>query len=111
MAVIIRDDRVVAARVQLPLAEAESIDGLTLGSRHRAAIGITAGSDASCIVVSEETGIISIAQSGKLIRNITESQLRMHLSEIVGEKTPGEQLRRLHKKSNERPRQEEAKTT
>jgi len=79
MAVIVRGDRVVAASVQLPLAEAGSIDGVELGSRHRAAIGITAGSDATCLVVSEETGTVSLAQNGKLIRNIDDSQLRRHL--------------------------------
>ncbi|MHC4260282.1 MAG: diadenylate cyclase CdaA [Planctomycetota bacterium] len=73
MAVIVRGDRVVAARVQLPLTEAGSIDGIQLGSRHRAAIGITAGSDATCLVVSEETGSISIAQDGRLNRNVTEN--------------------------------------
>ncbi|UCF43497.1 MAG: diadenylate cyclase CdaA [Planctomycetota bacterium] len=88
MAVVIRGDRVAAARVQLPLAEADSIDGVALGSRHRAAIGITAGSDATCLVVSEETGIMSIAQGGELILNITESQLRMHLTSIMKEMTP-----------------------
>ena len=85
MAVIVRGDRVVAARVQLPLAEAGSVDGVELGSRHRAAIGITTGSDATCLVVSEETGIISIAQGGKLTRNIAESQLRKHLTSTIEE--------------------------
>lgn len=78
MAVIVRGDRVVAAGVQLPLAEAAGY-GIELGSRHRAAIGITAGSDATCLVVSEETGIISLAENGKLTRNINESQLRKSL--------------------------------
>ena len=85
MAVIVRGDRVVAARVQLPLAEAGGVDGIELGSRHRAAIGITTGSDAACLVVSEETGIISIAQGGKLTRNIAESQLRKHLTSTIEE--------------------------
>ncbi len=88
MAVIVRGDRVAAARVQLPLAEAGSIDGVELGSRHRAAIGITTGSDAICLVVSEETGTISLAQSGKLTRNITESQLRKHLTSTMDEMVP-----------------------
>jgi len=85
MAVIVRGDRVVAARVQLPLTEAGSVDGVELGSRHRAAIGITTGSDAACLVVSEETGIISIAQGGKLTRNIAESQLRKYLTSTIEE--------------------------
>ena len=88
MAVIIRGDRIAAARVQLPLAEAGSVDGIELGSRHRAAMGITAGSDAACLIVSEETGIVSIAQSGNLTRNITESQLRKHLISTIGEVEP-----------------------
>lgn len=88
MAVIIREDRVVAARAQLPLIEPGTADGSNLGSRHRAAIGITAGSDATCVVVSEETGIISIAQGGKLVRNITESQLRVHLLSMITGTSP-----------------------
>ena len=85
MAVIVRGDRIVAARVQLPLAEAESFDGFELGSRHRAAMGITSGSDALCLVVSEETGVVTIAQDGKLIRNVGESQLRNYLAGSMGE--------------------------
>ena len=88
MAVVIRDDRIVAARVQLPLAEAGTMDGIELGSRHRAAIGITAGSDALCLVVSEETGAISVALKGKLDRNVTESEIRSYLSAVVGETVP-----------------------
>jgi len=76
MAVIIRADRIVAARVQLPLAEAEGIGRAGLGSRHRAAIGITTGSDATCIVVSEETGTVSLAENGKLTRSVDESELK-----------------------------------
>ncbi len=97
MAVIIRDDRIVAARVQLPLAEPDTTDGTTsaafvrgwepgleLGSRHRAAIGITAGSDAICVVVSEESGVVSIAEDGKLIRGVSESDLRRYLVNAMG---------------------------
>ena len=83
MAVIIRGDRVIAASVQLPLAEADSIGGVELGSRHRAAIGITTGSDALCLVVSEETGIISIAKEGRITRNIDESELRKQLTRVI----------------------------
>jgi len=94
MAVMIRGDRVVAARVQLPLAEAGSIDGVEFGSRHRAAIGITVGSDATCLVVSEETGIISLARNGKLSRQVSESDIRSRLSSAMGER-----FRRFPKKS------------
>ena len=83
MAVLIRGDRIVAARVQLPLAEAGGGSGTGLGSRHRAAMGITTGSDAVCLVVSEETGIVSIAENGKLTRNMDESRLKEHLTRAL----------------------------
>ena len=109
MAVIVRGDRVVAARVQLPLAEAGSMDGIELGSRHRAAMGIAAGSDASVIVVSEETGTISIAESGKLIRNITETQLRIHLTSTMNEMlSVAERFWRLPKRSSSRANKSKA---
>jgi len=79
MAVVIRGDRILAARVQLPLVEfgdagPDARDG-ELGSRHRAALGITTGSDALCLVVSEETGVISIAKKGRLIRDLDKARL------------------------------------
>lgn len=83
MAVIIRGDRILAARVQLPLAEASSMSGIGLGSRHRAAIGITMGSDATCLVVSEETGIVSLVENGKLTRNMDEERLKKHLANVL----------------------------
>lgn len=87
MAVVIQGDRIIAARVQLPLAESSPTMG-QLGSRHRAAIGVTTSSDAIVIVVSEETGIISVAMNGNLIRNISEEQLRRYLTTAVVETTP-----------------------
>ena len=88
MAVVIRGDRIVAAGVQLPLAEPGSVDGVQLGSRHRAAIGITAGSDAVCVVVSEETGIVSVAREGKLDRDIKTEELRDILTRMMGASGP-----------------------
>ena len=88
MAVIIRGDRIVAARVQLPLAEIGSLMGKQLGSRHRAAIGVTSSSDATVIIVSEETGIVSLAINGTLTRNVSEAQLRRQLTSAVVETTP-----------------------
>jgi diadenylate cyclase len=103
MAVIIRGDRAVAAGVQLPLAESGSIDGVELGSRHRAAIGITTGSDAICLVVSEETGTISLAQNGVLTKEISEPELRKHLISAMKEMTPiVERLWRLPRRNDSR---------
>lgn len=87
MAIVIQADRIVAARVQLPLAEARRKFG-QLGSRHRAAIGVTNSSDAVVIVVSEETGIVSVATEGNLTRNVSEAQLRRHLTTALVETVP-----------------------
>jgi diadenylate cyclase len=88
MAAVVRGDKIVAAGVQLPLAEPGSVDGVQLGSRHRAAIGITAGSDAICVVVSEETGVVSVAGDGKLTRNLNAEQLREILSSSISTTSP-----------------------
>ena len=74
-AAVIRNDRLLAARVLLPLSERVDLDP-GLGTRHRAAIGITEQSDAVCIVVSEESGAISIAVNGHLSRDLTTGRLR-----------------------------------
>lgn len=66
-AVIIRDDKVHAAGCVLPLTENKNLNK-SLGTRHRAGIGITENSDALVLIVSEESGIISMAQDGKLTR-------------------------------------------
>ena len=72
-AVIVRADRIVAAACVLPLTE-EPLGGL--GTRHRAAVGITKQSDALALVVSEETGIISIARRGGIARRLDEKRLQ-----------------------------------
>jgi diadenylate cyclase len=73
-AVIIRRDRVVAAGCVLPLSTANGTDR-QLGTRHRAGLGVTEGSDAIAVVVSEETGVISIAHNGRMIRRMDEKRL------------------------------------
>jgi len=73
-AVIIRNDRIAAAKSILPLT-GESVDS-ALGTRHRAAVGITEVSDARVVVVSEETGTMSVAIGGQLTRNVSEAQMR-----------------------------------
>jgi diadenylate cyclase len=79
----VRDNRVVAAGAQLPLAEGQDF-GSELGSRHRAAIGLSLETDALIVVVSEETGIISLAHRGQLFRNLTADDLRALLAKGLG---------------------------
>jgi diadenylate cyclase len=73
-AVIIRDDRIVAAAAVLPLAET-SIYSERFGTRHRAALGITEQTDAVVVVVSEENGQISLVERARIVRNLTEAGL------------------------------------
>jgi diadenylate cyclase len=77
-AVIIHGDRVVAAGVVLPLAQSPTVEHI--GTRHRAAIGITEISDAIAVVVSEETATISLANAGRMVRNLGEARLQKVLS-------------------------------
>lgn len=80
LGVIISDDRIVAANVQFPMVEAEEFTGYhDLGSRHRAALCLSHDSDCIAIVVSEERGTISIAERGRLFRNLTPEKLRLLL--------------------------------
>ena len=80
-AVIIRKNRIVAATCYLPLSDNMRLSK-ELGTRHRAGIGISEMSDSLTIVVSEETGKVSIAKDGKLIRNIDGDYLRAKLVEL-----------------------------
>ena len=79
-AVIIRRNRVAAATCFLPLTDSDEVS-MELGTRHRAAIGASEVSDAHVIVVSEETGQISVARGGVLYRNLTADQLKSMLSQ------------------------------
>ena len=78
---IIADDRVAGAACVFPVTEREMQDRST-GLRHRAAIGLTERTDAIAVVVSEETGGISICENGILQRNLTEKQFRDKIAEI-----------------------------
>ncbi|MFH1784467.1 MAG: diadenylate cyclase CdaA [bacterium] len=80
-AVIIQTDRIIAASCLLPLTVDANLSKV-LGTRHRAAVGLSEVSDAIVIVVSEETGIISIARAGKLLRDLEMSTLEKILMEI-----------------------------
>ena len=81
-AMIIRNGRICAAGCILPLTSNNSISS-ALGTRHRAALGVSEHCDAMTVVVSEETGAISIAYKGILMRSITSSQLRQKLTEYI----------------------------
>ena len=81
-AAIIRGDRIIAARCLLPLTELVDLDP-ELGTRHRAAIGITEISDAICVVVSEETGAISLANHAHLVRGLNRQKLAQVLTALL----------------------------
>ncbi len=80
-AVILRKDKIVAAACFLPLS-VNPIFGAELGTRHRAAVGITEETDAVAVVVSEETGSISLATGGSIELNLSAEQLAERLSQI-----------------------------
>lgn len=82
-AVIVRGDRIVAATCYLPLSDNMGLSK-DLGTRHRAAVGISEVSDSLTVIVSEETGMISVAVGGKLLRNIDGDLLRRKLNDFQG---------------------------
>ncbi|MGC8551502.1 MAG: diadenylate cyclase CdaA [Phycisphaerae bacterium] len=88
MGVVVRDGRVAAAGVQFPLAEGGEVSQ-EMGARHRAGLGLSQESDAVVIIVSEETGIISIAERGRLTRNLAPDDLRRMLTELLDRPVPG----------------------
>ena len=91
-AVLVRGDKIYAAGCVLPLTQNNLLDK-DLGTRHRAGIGITENSDALAIIVSEETGIISIAEDGKLtrfldIKTVEKTLLNIYLGNVEEKKIP-----------------------
>jgi diadenylate cyclase len=88
LGVVVQQGRIAAASCPFPLAEAEGIDR-SMGSRHRAAVGLSLDSDAVVVVVSEETGAISIAERGKLYRHIPPDALLSTLKRHLASKWPG----------------------
>lgn len=89
-AVIIENDKILAASCYLPLSENQNISK-ELGTRHRAAIGLSEITDALIVIVSEETGAMSIAEGGRLTRDLKEAKLRelllRKLDQPLSEKT------------------------
>jgi diadenylate cyclase len=83
-AIIIQGDRIVASGCLLPLTRSTTLDP-TLGTRHRAAVGLTENTDALALVVSETNGQISLAQGGKIRQNLSRLQLRQELHGLIEE--------------------------
>ncbi len=83
-AIVVRGNRIAAAGCLFPLTESPDL-GRALGTRHRAAIGITEESDAIAIVISEERGEISLAYRAALSRNLDKDQLARSLNELLSE--------------------------
>ncbi len=80
--IIIRENYIIAAHCIFPLSQDAGLQK-TLGTRHRAAVGISEETDAVAIVVSEETGIISIACRGRLIQDVSPDRLSRFLSTLL----------------------------
>ncbi|MGI8787923.1 MAG: diadenylate cyclase CdaA [Pyrinomonadaceae bacterium] len=102
-AVIIQNERIAAASVFLPLTKNPSISR-ELGTRHRAAIGVTEGSDAISVVVSEETGLITFVENGQVKRNLDTTALRASLlgaMEISIIEKPREQTKTMKESESE----------
>jgi diadenylate cyclase len=78
---VLRNDRIIAAACIFPVSQREDLDR-NLGLRHRAALGLSEESDAVTLVVSEETGIVSICYRGKIERNFDPESLKLRLAEL-----------------------------
>ena len=104
-AAVIRDDQVIAAACILPLAEASGVSR-ELGTRHRAAVGISENTDAAVVVVSEETGIVSMARDGVLKRPLSTDELKAFLNDYYSITNSGLSsfLRKLFKRRAEEGR-------
>jgi diadenylate cyclase len=90
-AVVIENQLIVAARCILPLSVTTHVTGRAIGTRHRAALGLSEQIDATVVVVSEESGEISIAHGGVLELGVSPARLRERLVELLGAGLPQEQ--------------------
>jgi diadenylate cyclase len=102
-AAVVRDGRIVAASVVLPLSDNTAATS-QLGTRHRAALGITEQSDAIAVVISEETGQISIAENGQLDRNLDAERLDEQLRGMLNLEDPDRERGRILQGVGERLR-------
>ncbi|MBX3084969.1 MAG: diadenylate cyclase CdaA [Anaerolineae bacterium] len=84
-AVIVRDNKIASAACVLPLSSGRNLTDRKMGTRHRAGLGISEVSDCVCVVVSEETGQISVANAGRMIRRLDTARLKTILTALYGE--------------------------
>lgn len=94
-AVIIRNNIIEAARCTLPLSSQNIIDGFQLGMRHKAGLGITEQADVISIIISEETGSVSMAEDGKLYRSLSRAELTEKLNKAFTRKASNYNLFKL----------------
>lgn len=102
---IVRDGKLFAAGCILPLTDNKNVD-INLGTRHRAGLGISEQSDAVVLIVSEETGVISLAINGVLLRNFTRDELVIKLESLLLKNTDDDSmtaglLQKIRRKSDE----------
>ncbi|HYM19674.1 MAG TPA: diadenylate cyclase CdaA [Candidatus Kapabacteria bacterium] len=90
-AVVVKDRYIEAARCTLPLSQVESIGERVLGTRHRAALGISEQADVVTLVLSEETGEFAFAKNGRLSLNLTADELRERITEAITGPLPTKQ--------------------
>jgi diadenylate cyclase len=100
-AVIVSGDKIIAAAVLLPLSQ-NVLDSERYGTRHRAAIGISEQTDAIVVVVSEETGSISLVMRGRIERNLTEEQLRRRIFNLIRPQAPRQRMPLLRRSTEGR---------
>nr|AAP33284.1 hypothetical protein [uncultured Acidobacterium sp.] len=101
-AVIVQNNRIAAAACFLPLTVKPRLSK-DLGTRHRAAIGITEETDALAIVVSEETGSVAFTHDGQIERGLDLNDLRLKMREAVGAKRPAQSIPAAVESTHERP--------
>lgn len=105
-AVVVRGDRVIAAACLLRLSDTTGV-GRDLGTRHRAGLGVSEISDAKVFIVSEETGIISMAEGGRLVRHLDEASLRQILHGIYDAQDKDARVPLLHFKQRRKDAHDE----
>lgn len=87
--IITRDGRVASAAAVLPLTASRNLPTRKMGTRHRAALGISEVSDAVCVLVSEETGRVAITQGGRMLSRVEQDRLRALLESFYAPQSPG----------------------